>query len=201
MYADDAVIFLKPITRDADNFKRILSNFGEVTGLQTNLRKMSVTPISCDRIDLDTILANLPLTRASFPIKYLGLPLTPRRLRKIDFQRLVDKAAGKLSTWNGRNLTQAGRASLVKSVLSSHPVYLLTVLKPMKEILLELDKFRRRFLWAGDDAISGGKKSTGREPHSQKILAASVSSIWRSSQEPCVFVGSGMSGLPQKRPG
>jgi hypothetical protein len=102
MYADDAVIFLKPTNRDADNLKRILANFGYVTGLQTNLRKMSVTPISCDSVDLDAVLANLPLTRASFPIKYLGLPLTPRRLKKIDFQPLVDKAAGKLSTWNGR---------------------------------------------------------------------------------------------------
>jgi hypothetical protein len=157
MYADDAVIFLKPTTRDADNLKRILANFGDVTGLQTNLRKRSVTPISCDSVDLDAALANLPLTRASFPIKYLGLPLTPRRLKKIDFQPLVDKASGKLSTWNGRNLTQARRACLVKSVISSQPAYLLTVLKPTKEILLELDKLRRCFLWAGTDAISGSK--------------------------------------------
>jgi hypothetical protein len=162
MYANDAVIFLKPTTRDADNLKRILANFGEVTGLQTNLRKMSVTPISCDSFDLDAVLANLLLTRASFPIKYLGLPLTPRRLKKIDFQPLVDKAAGKLSTWNGRNLTQAGRACLVKSVLSSQPVYLLTMLKLTKEILLELDKLRRRFLWAGADTISGGKCKVNR---------------------------------------
>jgi hypothetical protein len=84
MYADDVVIFLKPTIRDADNLKRILANFGDVTGLQTNLRKTRVTPISCDRVDLDAILANLPPTWASFPIKYLGLPLTPRRLKKID---------------------------------------------------------------------------------------------------------------------
>jgi hypothetical protein len=82
MYADDAVIFLKPTIRDVDNLKRILANFGEVTGLQTNLRKTSVTPISCDSVDLDAVLANLPLTRASFPIKYLGLPLTPKKVKE-----------------------------------------------------------------------------------------------------------------------
>jgi hypothetical protein len=70
---------------------------------------------------------------------------------------LIDKAAGKLSTWNGRNLTQVGRVSLTKSVLSSQPVYTLIVLKPSKETLEEIDKLRRRFLWAGDKAISGGK--------------------------------------------
>jgi hypothetical protein len=62
MYADDAVIFLKPTSVDVDNLKRILLNFDDVTGLQTNLQKTSVTPISCNDIDLDFVLANLPLT-------------------------------------------------------------------------------------------------------------------------------------------
>lgn len=47
--------------------------------------------------------------------------------------------------------------SLVKCVLSSQLVYLLTVIKPTKEVLQDLDKLRRRFLWAGDKAIMGGK--------------------------------------------
>jgi hypothetical protein len=130
MYADDAAIFLK---------------------------KTSLTPISCNNIDLDSILADFPVSWANFPINYLGLPLTPRRLKKLDFQPLLDKAAGKLSAWNGRNLTQAGRVCLTKLVLSSQPVYHLTVLKPPLEVMQELDKIRRRFLWAGDKAISGGK--------------------------------------------
>jgi hypothetical protein len=46
---------------------------------------------------------------------------------------------------------------LIKSVLSSQPVYLITVIKPPKEVLHELDKIRKRFLWAGEKAISGGK--------------------------------------------
>jgi len=108
MYADDAVIFLKPTPTDARDIKELLLNFGEVTGLPTNLQKTSVTPIGCSNINIEPILAILPVARASFPLKYLGLPLTPRRLRKMDFQPLIDKASGKLSTWNGKNLTQAG---------------------------------------------------------------------------------------------
>ena len=49
------------------------------------------------------------------------------------------------------------RLSLTKSVLSSQPVYLLTVLKTYKETLQEIDKLRKRFLWAGDKEITGGK--------------------------------------------
>ena len=45
---------------------------------------------------------------------------------------------------NGRLLTQAGRLSLTKSVLSSQPVYLLTVLKTYKETLQKIDKLRKQ---------------------------------------------------------
>jgi hypothetical protein len=69
----------------------------------------------------------------------------------------MDKAAAKLSGWNGRNLTRAGRVSLTKSVLSSQLVYLMTVIKTPKEVIHELDKTRKCFLWAGDKTISGGK--------------------------------------------
>jgi hypothetical protein len=62
MYADDAVIFLKPTSMDVDNLKRILLNFGEVSGLQTNLQKTTITPISGNNINLEAILSNLPLT-------------------------------------------------------------------------------------------------------------------------------------------
>jgi hypothetical protein len=76
MYADDAVVFLKPSVRDTTNLREILLNFGRVTGLQTNLQKTIVSTISCDNIDLEEILASLPIARAHFPLKYLGLPLT-----------------------------------------------------------------------------------------------------------------------------
>jgi len=69
----------------------------------------------------------------------------------------LTKAKAKLSTWNGRLLTQAGRLSLTKSVLSSQPIYLLTVLKTYKKILQEIDGLRKRFLWAGDKELTGGK--------------------------------------------
>jgi hypothetical protein len=114
-----------------------------VTGLQTNLQKTTGSAISCGDINLDVVLAVLPVARAHFQIKYLGLPLSTRRLRKVDFEPQIDKATSKLSAWYGRNLMHVGRVSLTKSVLSSQPVYLLTVIKPSKEVLDKIDKIRR----------------------------------------------------------
>ena len=46
---------------------------------------------------------------------------------------------------------------MVRSVLSSPPVYLLTVIKAPKKFLKELDKLGKRFLWAGDSELTGAK--------------------------------------------
>jgi hypothetical protein len=125
---------------------------------------------------LEAILAALPIARAHFPLKYLGLPLSPYRLRKLDFQPQIDKAAAKLSAWNGKNLTHAGRVSLSKSVLSSQPVYLLSVIKPPKEVLDDLDKllsdsFGRAIRPSREESV----RLTGRRRHSQKNSAVSAS--------------------------
>ena len=157
IYADDAVIFARPDNLDIQNLASILDNFGEVTGLRTNLLKTSVTPICCDEIDLEDVLSGFPVVRTSFPIKYLGLPLAVRRPRKIDFQPLVEKATSKITGWQGRHLMQAGRICLTKYVLSSQPIYLLTALKAPTAILEDIDRVRKKFLWAGHSTLTGGK--------------------------------------------
>ena len=81
------------------------SMFGETTGLITNIQKSSVTPISCNNNDLDSLLADIPMTRSTFPIKYLGLRLSISRLKKIEFLPLIEKLSGRMKGWYGRHLT------------------------------------------------------------------------------------------------
>ena len=109
LYADDAAIFVTPKKEDIAALANILANFGNVTGLVTNCAKSQVVPIRCDNIDLDDILQAFPTSRTTFPMKYLGLPLLVRRLRRIHFQHLEDRVAGKLTPWIGRHANMAGR--------------------------------------------------------------------------------------------
>jgi hypothetical protein len=157
MYADDAAIFLTPVKEEVAALAELLTLFGEATGLRTNFQKSTVVPIRCEGLDIDDILTHLPARKSHFPIKYLGLPLTTRGLKHVDFQPLVDKIAAKLCGWNGRNLNHAGRLVLVKFVLTSQAVYFLTALKAPKETLKEIDAKRKQFLWAGTEKLTGGK--------------------------------------------
>lgn len=128
LYADDAAIFCAPIKEDVQYLTNILSSFGESTGLSTNCTKSSVVPIRCANVDLDDVLQSFPACHASFPIRYLGLPLAVKRLKRVHLQPLEDKAAGKLAPWRGRHVAIAGRMTLVKAVLTAVAIYHITPL-------------------------------------------------------------------------
>jgi hypothetical protein len=156
LYADDAVIFLNPVQEEVTALFAILEQFGGTTGLKLNLDKCTACPIRCANMDLDHILSGFGGSKAAFPITYLGLPLTLGKLKMTHLQTLIDKSRAKLAGWQGRLLNQAGRRELVRSVLSAIPAYLLTSTRVPKELTKEIDKVRRRFLWAGDAELTGG---------------------------------------------
>jgi hypothetical protein len=157
LYADDAAVFVAPFKVDIQNHAAILHSFGEVTGLCTNFSKSHVVPIRCDNIDLEDVLEGIPATRASVPLRYLGLPLSFWCLRRRDFQNLEDKCAGKLPTWNGKLVNMAGRVALVKSVLASHAIYHLTPLSIPPGTMQYINKLERAFVWAAKESTSGVK--------------------------------------------
>ena len=75
----------------------------------------------------------------------------------MDFQYLEDKAAGKLATWDGQNITTIGRTTLVRSVIASQAVYAITPLIVPPRSLHNINKLERAFLWSGSDKTTGAK--------------------------------------------
>ena len=136
----------------------ILKAFGEASGLITNLSKTEVFPIRCGDFDLQDILTVFPAKIASFPGRYLGLPLHYRRLRRVDLQPFIDKIVGRLPGWKGKLLNKPGRVALAQSVLTAMANFHITALSLPKWILRKVEKIIRGFLWQKDDQTqtSGG---------------------------------------------
>jgi hypothetical protein len=78
-------------------------------------------------------------------------------LRRIHFQYLEDKVAGKLIPWVGKLATMAGHSVLIKSVLTSIVIYFITVLEIPKEVLMKNDSIRRALLWAACEKVTRRK--------------------------------------------
>ena len=86
---------------------------------------------------------------ASFPIKYLGLPLHDRKLQVKDWRFLIDKVEKKLQNWKGQLLSIGGRITLINAVLSAMPLYAFSLYRVPSTVIKDIDKIRCRFLWQG----------------------------------------------------
>lgn len=157
LYADDAIIFANPVQSEIEALMQILHDFGEATGLKINMQKSTATPIRCVDINLDQILQSFGGPIANFPLKYLGLPITLSRTKLVHLQFVLDRIRARLAGWKGKLMSIAGRRVLVRLVLSSLPTFAITALRVPKKFLKEVDKSRRRFLWAQAEEITGGK--------------------------------------------
>jgi hypothetical protein len=83
LYAAAAAIFVKPCHRNIVALQSLLDVFGQASGLRTNINKFEIYPIDCGGLDLTQILEGFPATVKVFPCRYLGLPLDPKKLRKV----------------------------------------------------------------------------------------------------------------------
>ncbi|GKV19211.1 hypothetical protein SLEP1_g29500 [Rubroshorea leprosula] len=79
--------------------------------------------------------------------KYLGFPITSRRIEKSDCNFIVDKVRSKLARWKANMLSLVGRVTFVTSVLSSIPNYYMQGMFFPASIHKELDTISRNFIW------------------------------------------------------
>ena len=56
----------------------------------------------------------------------------------------------KLTKWNQKSLSMAGRVTLINSVLNALPIYLLSFFKLPQRIADRLVSLQRNFMWGGE---------------------------------------------------
>lgn len=77
-----------------------------------------------------------------FPCKYLGLPLSVRKLTKTALQSIINRMVDQLPGWKVGLLHLAGRNLLVKMVLTAIPSYQLMASTPPRWVIKAIDKRR-----------------------------------------------------------
>jgi len=154
-YADDTLILTKGDVHSMQVLKKILDNFSLATGLDINFHKSTFVPLNVDTHTAAAMADVLGCSLSSFPQTYLGLPLSPHKLRVSDYQPLLTSFDRYLAGWKARLLSSGGRLVLVNKVLGSLPIYYMSSILLPKTVRDMLDAKRRAFFWTGEEKCSG----------------------------------------------
>nr|CAD1823673.1 unnamed protein product [Ananas comosus var. bracteatus] len=139
-FADDMLLFFDGSTRLAAVIKLILDAFSATSGLKINFQKSAIIPISLHGNQASSLACFFGCSTHGFPFKYLGLPLSPKKLHKADYLPLIEKLDNRLAGWKGLTLSRAGRLALLNSVLSSIPTFFCTAFRLPSWVINSIDK-------------------------------------------------------------
>nr|ABN08045.1 hypothetical protein MtrDRAFT_AC154391g33v2 [Medicago truncatula] len=86
-----------------------------------------------------------------YPFMYLGLSIGGNPHRHSFWDPIVHRIKARLTGWNSRFLSFGGRLVLLKSVLTSLPVYALSFFKAPSDIISSLESLFNNFFWGGSE--------------------------------------------------
>ncbi|XP_028055196.1 uncharacterized protein LOC114259389 [Camellia sinensis] len=151
-FADDLILFAQANQMNCDTIIDVLCEFCEVSGQKINYAKskLFISP------NIPRLLAKSISSSSGIPLtqdlgKYLGSPLLHKRVTKSTFNDILEKMKTKLSGWKAKNLTMAGRATLIQSVTSAIPSYNMQTMELPRKLCDEIDKLNGNFLWGDSE--------------------------------------------------
>ncbi|XP_020595580.1 uncharacterized protein LOC110035651 [Phalaenopsis equestris] len=150
IYADDIKVFLRahknPVRKVYQTLQKFQTHFG-----------MCFNPEKCLLIFNKHVNPNCKQWASSYtgfsnsqcPIKYLGTMLLSGITRQIQFEEVINKITPYLSGWTHSFLSNGGRITLLKSILTTFPSYILQMTNIKKSTQILLERAFNRFLWSG----------------------------------------------------
>ncbi|GJR12796.1 RNA-directed DNA polymerase, eukaryota [Tanacetum coccineum] len=108
----------------------------------------------------------------SNPFTYLGVKVGMSSSRRKSWDEVIGKIFARLSKWKIKTLSIGGRLMLIKSVLTSLPLYHMPIYKAPMGVLRDMESFRRRFF-------------NGIDKNERKI--SMIGSVLRSSPWICII--------------
>ncbi|XP_019223812.1 PREDICTED: uncharacterized protein LOC109205556 [Nicotiana attenuata] len=126
------------------------NKFSKASGLVANQSKSCMYFGGVPAEIQQRIIQTTGFTIGEIPFKYLGVPLSAKRLSLNQCQPLLDKMLGKIKQWTTKFLSYAGRLQLIKSVLIAIQNFWSQIFPLPKKIIQVIEGICRKFLWTGD---------------------------------------------------
>ncbi|XP_057801234.1 uncharacterized protein LOC131016514 [Salvia miltiorrhiza] len=151
LYADDILVFGRATEANARTILHILNFYGSLFGQICSMEKSHI--FFGDKVQNSlrrSIKGILKFRRGTLPFVYLGVPIFAGAIKAIYLRAIHDRILLKFARWKGMHLSMAGRICLVKSVIQISITHSMMVYRWPKNLLKELDRKYRNFIWTGD---------------------------------------------------
>ena len=146
LYADDTLIFCEVDVDQLKFLSWILMWFGAMSGLKINLVKSEIIPIGLVT-NLVELALELGCKIGSLPTSYLGLPLGAKYKALGVWNSIEERYRKRLAAWKTQYISKGGRIMLIRSTLSSLPIYYLSLFRMPLKVGVILERIQRQFLW------------------------------------------------------
>jgi len=148
-FADDTLLIGERSWANIIALKALLLLFEATSRLKVNFQKSMLVGVNIHDSWLAEAAFVLNYKLGRVPFLYPGLPIggDPRKLKF--WQPLIDRIKSRLSGWKSRNLTLGGHLVLIKSVMSSLPVYFLSFFKAPACIISSIEYIFNCFFFGG----------------------------------------------------
>lgn len=87
----------------------------------------------------------------SFPLTYLGSPITTARLKQGDCEVLINKLTSKITAWGTKHLSYIARVRVINSVLIGIASFWSRIFILPKQVMKRVMAICRNYLWGSSD--------------------------------------------------
>ncbi|KAA0036138.1 LINE-1 retrotransposable element ORF2 protein [Cucumis melo var. makuwa] len=156
LFADDILLFVEDKDCYIKNLQMALSLFEKASRLRINLAKSIICPVNVHLNRAKEIAIDPDISCQTIPLSYLRVPLGGNPNFKPFWRNIEDKIQKKLNNWKYAHISKGGKLTLIKSILSSLPIYRLSEFQAPSTTCNNIEKFWRKYLWKDNN----GKKES-----------------------------------------
>lgn len=158
LFADDLLVFSDGSRVSTSGIKAVMRKFKDWSGLDTNEAKLEIFYGGYSDIQV-SVLSDLSGFRCGeFPTRYLGLPLSPKRISAATLQPFVDRITAKLHSWPVKVLSFAGKVQMISSVIYRMVNLWSSVFVLPKWFYAKVDSLFSGFLWKNSTSSASGAR-------------------------------------------
>ncbi|XP_058732785.1 uncharacterized protein LOC131604357 [Vicia villosa] len=154
IFADDILLFSKGDVASIQMLMNTLQVFSNSIGLIVNPSKCFVYMGAVDDSTKEQILSTTGFNLGQLPFRYLGVPLSSKKLSIAYYLPLMDRILKRIHHWSSKLLSFAGRVQLVKAISFAITSYWLQCFPIPKCVIKRINVACRTFIWTGGNMPS-----------------------------------------------